>query len=90
MTTNAPAAVVVTALLALPAAPDAIRNRVMPTAPNRLYIPSVSLVWLTCTAYGDGGFNTAMRVSGGPDWANRTAFAVEVVVIESAQLPAAN
>ena len=26
-----------------PAAPDAIRNRVMPTAPNRLYIPSMSL-----------------------------------------------
>ena len=62
-----------------PAAPDAIRNRVMPSAPNRLYIPSMSLVWLVYTAYGDGGFNTAMRVSGGPDWANRTAFAVEAV-----------
>jgi uncharacterized protein (TIGR03435 family) len=60
-----------------PAAPDAIRNRVMPSAPNRLYIPSMSLVWLVYTAYGDGGFNTAMRVSGGPEWTNRTAFAVE-------------
>jgi uncharacterized protein (TIGR03435 family) len=62
-----------------PASPDAIRNRIMPTAPNRLYIPSMSLVWLVYTAYGEGGFNTAMRVSGGPDWANRTAFAVEAV-----------
>jgi uncharacterized protein (TIGR03435 family) len=62
-----------------PAAPDAVRNRVMPSAPNRLSIPSMSLVWLIYTAYGDGGFNTAMRVSGGPDWTNRTAFAVEGV-----------
>jgi len=62
-----------------PAAPDAIRNRVMPSAPNRLFIPSMSLVWLVYTAYGDGGFNTAMRVSGGPDWTNRTPFAVEGV-----------
>ena len=62
-----------------PAAPDAIRNRVMPSAPNRLYIPSMSLVWLIYTAYGDGGFNTAMRVSGGPEWTNRMAFAVEGV-----------
>ena len=62
-----------------PAAPDAPRNRVMPTAPNRVYIPSMSLSWLIYTAYGDGGFNTAMRVTGGPDWVNRTAFAVEGV-----------
>ena len=61
------------------AAADAPRNRVMPTAPNRVYIPSMSLVWLIYTAYGDGGFNTAMRVTGGPDWANTTAFAVEAV-----------
>ena len=61
------------------AAPDAPRNRVMPTAPNRVYIPSMSLVWLIYTAYGDGGFNTAMRVTGGSDWANSTAFAVEAV-----------
>jgi len=62
-----------------PAAPDAPRNRVMPTAPNRVYIPSMSLSWLIYTAYGDGGFNTAMRVTGGPDWVNQTAFAVEGV-----------
>jgi uncharacterized protein (TIGR03435 family) len=62
-----------------PAAPNALPNRVLPTAPNRLSIPSMTLSWLTYTAYGDGGFNTAMRVTGGPDWVNRTAFAVEGV-----------
>ncbi len=67
-----------------PAAPDAPRNRVMPTAPNRVYIPSMSLVWLIYTAYGDGGFNTAMRVTGGPDWANSTPFAVEAVASANA------
>src|SRR5687768_8050173 len=66
------------------AAPDALRNRVMPTAPNRLNIPSMSLVWLVYTAYGDGGFNTAMRVTGGPDWTNRTAFAVEGIALGNA------
>ena len=65
------------------AAPDTVRNRVMPTSPNRLSIPSMSLVWLVYTAYGDGGFNTAMRVTGGPDWVNRTAFAVEGVASEN-------
>jgi len=61
------------------AMPDAPRNREMPTSPNRLNIPSMTLSWLIYTAYGDGGFNTAMRVTGGPDWVNRTAFAVEGV-----------
>jgi uncharacterized protein (TIGR03435 family) len=56
----------------------------MPTAPNRVYIPSMTLVWLIYTAYGDGGFNTAMRVTGGPDWANSTAFAVEAVASANA------
>jgi uncharacterized protein (TIGR03435 family) len=37
----------------------------------------MSLSWLIYTAYGDGGFNTSMRVTGGPDWVNRTAFAIE-------------
>ena len=60
-----------------PAAADAMRNQVMPTSPNRLYIPSMTLTWLVYQAYGDGGFNTSMSVRGGPDWANRTAFAVE-------------
>jgi uncharacterized protein (TIGR03435 family) len=61
------------------AAPDAVRNRVMPTGPNRLSIPSMTLTWLVYTAYGNGGYNTSMRVTGGPDWVNRTAFAVEAV-----------
>ena len=61
------------------AAPDAVRNRVMPTSSNRLFIPSMSLVWLIYTAFGDGGYNTGMRVTGGPDWVNRTAFAVEAI-----------
>ena len=59
------------------AAPDAVRNQVMPTSPNRLRIPSMTLTALIYAAYGDGGFNTSMRVTGGPDWINRTAFAVE-------------
>jgi len=61
------------------AAPDAVRNRVLPTSPNRLYIPSMTLTALIYAAYGDGGFNTSMRVTGGPDWINRTAFSVEGV-----------
>ncbi len=39
----------------------------------------MTLMALIYTAYGDGGFNTSMRVTGGPDWINRTAFAVEGV-----------
>jgi uncharacterized protein (TIGR03435 family) len=61
------------------AAPDAVRNRVMPSSPNRLHIPSMTLTALIYAAYGDGGFNTSMRVTGGPDWINRTAFAVDGV-----------
>jgi uncharacterized protein (TIGR03435 family) len=61
------------------AAPGEMRNQVMPTSPNRLYIPSMTLSWLIYTAHGNGGFNTAMRVTGGPEWANRTGFAVEAV-----------
>ena len=62
-----------------PAAPNAVRNRIMPTGRNRLSIPSMTLTWLIYTAYGSGGYNTSMRVTGGPDWVNRTAFAVEGV-----------
>lgn len=52
---------------------------VAPSAPNRLRIPSMTLMQLIYTAFGNGGFNTAMRVTGGPDWVNRTAFYVEGV-----------
>ena len=34
-----------------------------PTSPNRLNIPSMTLTWLVYAAYGDGGFNTSMRVT---------------------------
>ena len=61
------------------AAPNEVRNWVLPTSPNRLYIPSMTLTWLVYTAYGDGGFNTSTRVTGGPDWVNKTAFAIEAV-----------
>ena len=61
------------------AAPDAVRNQVVPAGPNRLYIPGMTLTALVYHAYGDGGFNTSMRVTGGPEWTNRTAFAVEAV-----------
>jgi uncharacterized protein (TIGR03435 family) len=62
-----------------PAAPDAMRHQVIPAGPNRLYIPGMTLRALIYAAYGDGGFNTSMGVRGGPDWSNRTLFAVEGV-----------
>src|SRR5262245_60679039 len=68
--------------LAAPNVPPSTRP--IPSSPNRLSIPSMTLNWLIYTAYGDGGFNTAMRVTGGPDWANKTAFAVEGVASSNA------
>ncbi len=56
---------------------DAVRNQVVPASPNRLSIPSMTLTALIYAAYGDGGFNTSMRVTGGPSWVNTTAFAVD-------------
>src|SRR6185436_4349451 len=64
---------------AAPDAPPATLNRVMIYGPNRLSIPNMTLSGLIYNAYGDGGFNTSMRVEGGPDWSNRTAFAIEGV-----------
>ena len=52
---------------------------VAPSAPNRLRIPSQTLLQLIYTAYGNGGYNTAMSVIGGPDWLRKTAFYVEGV-----------
>jgi uncharacterized protein (TIGR03435 family) len=48
-----------------------------PAGPNRLVIPSMTLTTMIYAAYGGGGLNTAMRVTGGPDWIRSTAFAVE-------------
>jgi uncharacterized protein (TIGR03435 family) len=61
------------------AAPDAVRNLVMPASSNPLRISSMTLTALVYAAYGDGGFNTSMRVAGGADWINKTAFTVEGV-----------
>src|SRR4051812_34846954 len=52
-------------------------NIVTQPAPNRLSIPGMTLKALIYVAYGDGGFNTAMGVRGGPDWTNATVYAVE-------------
>ena len=69
-------------------APDArvIARPRSPAGPDRLYIPSMTLSTLIYAAYGDGGFNTSMRVTGGPDWINKTAFAVEGVASGQATL----
>ena len=58
------------------AAPDAVRNVVVPSSPDRLSIPSMTLTWLIYTAYGEG-LGTAYSVGGGPDWVNRTSYAIE-------------
>lgn len=60
------------------AAPNAVRNRVMPSGPGRLVIPSMSLTWLIYTAYADG-MGTSARVSGGPAWGNQDAYEVQAV-----------
>jgi uncharacterized protein (TIGR03435 family) len=61
------------------AAFDAVRNQVMQPSPNRLHIASMTLTSLIYAAYGDGGLNTSMRVTGGPDWVSKTAFSIEGV-----------
>lgn len=66
------------------AAPGATPDGTMQTTPNRLFIPNMTLTWLIYTAYGDGGFNTSMRVTGGPDWVDKTVFAVEGVAAGAA------
>jgi uncharacterized protein (TIGR03435 family) len=85
-TDNRPAFEVATVKLA---SPDAVRIVTMPppASPNRLFIPSMFLSTLIYSAYGDGGFNTAMRVTGGPDWINQTTFAVEGLAPERSTLP---
>ena len=54
-------------------------NIVTQPSPSRYSIPGMTLTALIYVAYGDGGFNTSMSVRGGPDWANRTVYAVEAV-----------
>ena len=50
-----------------------------PSAPNRLRIPSKTLTLLIYEAYGNGGYNTGLGVTGGPDWVSKTAFSIEGV-----------
>ena len=59
-------------------------NIVTQPSPNRYSIPGMTLTALIYAAYGDGGFNTSMSVRGGPDWANRTVYAVEGVAASPA------
>jgi uncharacterized protein (TIGR03435 family) len=59
-----------------PARPDAVRNRVMPSSPDRLSIPSMTVRWLIYTAYQEG-MGTSWNVSGGPSWIDQTAYAIE-------------
>ncbi len=72
---------VATIKLADPNAP--VRNQMVRVAPNRISIPSMTLIWLIYTAYGEG-MNTSATVTGAPDWANRTAYAVEGLAHERA------
>ena len=67
---------VATVKLSEPGVPRTV-NLPPPAGPNRLLIPSMTLATLIYAAYGDGGFNTAMRVTGGPGWVNSTTFAIE-------------
>lgn len=59
-----------------PAAPNAVRNRVVPSAPDRLSIPSMNLTWLVYTAYGEG-LGTSYRVTGVPADIDRVSYEIE-------------
>jgi uncharacterized protein (TIGR03435 family) len=58
------------------AAPNAPRNRVVPSSPDRLVIPAMNVRWLIYTAY-EQGMGTSWNVSGGPDWIDKTEYAIE-------------
>src|SRR5690242_18359674 len=58
------------------AAPDAVRNRVMPSSPDRLSIPGMNVRWMIYTAYQEG-MGTSWNVSGGPKWIDETFYAIE-------------
>ena len=57
------------------APPDAAANRVAQTSPGRISF-QMTLRNLIYYAYGNG-LSTAFRVSGGPDWINRTRYDVQ-------------
>jgi uncharacterized protein (TIGR03435 family) len=72
------------ATIKLAAPTNAAPVPIAPTAPNRLRIPSRTLVQMIYMAYGGAGFNTSMSVRGGPDWVRTTTFYVEGVASERA------
>ncbi len=59
-----------------PAAPGAVRNRVVPSGPDRLVIPAMNVRWMIYTAYQQG-MGTSWNVSGGPAWVDQTFYAIE-------------
>jgi uncharacterized protein (TIGR03435 family) len=62
-----------------PAAPNDSASGVMPSAsPGRIEFRNMTLRLLIYQAYGSG-LNTAMNVSGGPDWINRNRYTIEAV-----------
>ena len=73
------------ATIKLSAGPSAA-NIVTQPSPNRLSIPGMTFTALVYAAYGEGGFNTSMRVTGAPDWAGKTVYAVEGVAAGPATL----
>lgn len=58
------------------ARPDAVRNRVVPSGPDQLSIPAMTVRWLIYTAYQEG-MGTSWNVSGGPKWLDETTYAIE-------------
>jgi uncharacterized protein (TIGR03435 family) len=62
-----------------PAAPNDSSSGVMPSAsPGRIEFRNMTLRLLIYQAYGSG-LSTAMSVSGGPDWMNRSRYTIEAV-----------
>ena len=58
------------------AAPGAIQNRIVPTSPDRLSIPSMNLTWLIYAAYQEG-LGTAWKVNAVPTSLDTTRYAIE-------------
>ncbi|MEI9812039.1 MAG: TIGR03435 family protein [Acidobacteriota bacterium] len=56
--------------------PGAMRNRVVPSSPDRLSIPAMNVRWMIYTAYQQG-MGTSWNVSGGPEWVDQTFYAIE-------------
>jgi uncharacterized protein (TIGR03435 family) len=53
-----------------------VRNLTTIANPRRITMQNINLIWLTYYAYGSG-MGTAVRVTGGPDWAGRDGFDIQ-------------